>query len=69
MELGLIQDDRQLGPEEKYTLALTPKGINFCKAIESFLNSLSFKDLSRNLCKLKPDVPGHSFAEKNRQLI
>ena len=26
-------------------------------------------DLSINLCKLKPDVPGHSLAEKNHQLI
>ena len=26
-------------------------------------------DLSRILCKLKPDMPGHPLAEKNRQLI
>ena len=27
------------------------------------------RDLSRILCKLKPDMPGHPLAEKNRQLI
>ena len=36
---------------------------------KSFTKAAKNMDLSINLCKLKPDVPGHSLAEKNHQLI
>ncbi len=43
------------------------------KNIAPFMSNVELikegEDLSRNLCKLKPDMPGHSLAEKNHQLI
>ena len=41
---------------------------NYCPGLFRF-PFLVGKDLSRILCKLKPDMPGHPLAEKNRQLI
>ena len=46
-------------------------GIKQCylSLLENKQAVLTPEDLSRILCKLKPDMPGHPLAEKNRQLI
>ena len=43
--------------------------ISFTATCFAFPAPGKYEDLSRILCKLKPDMPGHPLAEKNRQLI